>query len=184
MTLASTHNVVVLLDLLRVDGNRFACVLPARLSRTELSKYIRPLAGKGNDGFDIFIGNATTPHAGEQDLLLADGTMITVVPAEGQAYPGRTFADLVAAPATWGPPEQSPRPYLKPGMCLLSEHKRYFLNRREYPGQPPAEAAARCAEIDTTMSMLRVARPPAFEDLTMHGNTCKGLACVVPIAPL
>ena len=69
--MALMDQAVVILDLLRASGNRFAVALPTPLAYGELLGYIRPLC----DPIDLslFVGQSQTPHPVGQDLVLAMG---------------------------------------------------------------------------------------------------------------
>ena len=67
---------------------------------------------------------------------------------------------------------------MKPGICLLSGRRRFFVNQRQYPGQPPAEVAANVAGLSSTEPFLKVAST-GLTDVLLHGNICKGVACTL-----
>ena len=179
--MALIDQAVVILDLLRASGNRFAVALPTPLAYGDLLGYIRPLCDPVD--LSLFVGQSLTPHPVGQDLVLADGLVIQALPHGCRPAARRTFAALLQAPGTWGAADQFPRPLLKAGICLLSEGRRFFLNKREYPGQPCEETAANCIGCPPGRMQLKVARPDAFANLSMHGHPCKGLACGLPIPP-
>eukprot|EP00439_Symbiodinium_sp_Y106_P031357 s772_g3.t1 len=181
--LSSTGQAVAILDLLRVGGNRFACVLPAQNTLRALGDFARSLASQDHDAFDFFVGVSGLRHDGEGDIFLTTGDVIQVLPA-GAIPTARPHIDsLLEARASWCAADQFPRPCLKPGICLLFGQHRYFISRRSYPGQPPGEVAAQAVGLLPGASMLRIAQPPGLTDLTIHGNICKGAACILAIDP-
>ena len=171
------------LDLLRVGGNRFACVLQEQTTRRALSAFVRSLVGSDTGDFDFFVGASGLRHEGDEDIFVTTGDVIQVVPPGIIPSPRPEIGTLLASRALWGASDQYPRPLLKPGICLLYGQQRHFVNKRNYPGQPPDEVAAQTVGLLTGASMLRIAQPPGLTDLTVHGNICKGAACILAIAP-
>ncbi|CAE7233696.1 unnamed protein product [Symbiodinium necroappetens] len=181
--LAASGQVVVVLDLLRLSGNRFACMLPNTMSVAQLSAYIAPLVGIDADSIEIYIGAALRVRAPAEEVQLVSGQVITAMPLGILPHFWGSVEELLANPDSWGPADQFPRPLARAGICLLHEGRRFFVNRRFYPGQPANEAAAQCAGLTPSTSIMRVARSPALENVAMHGNDCKGVACVVGVPP-
>ena len=181
--LAASGQVVVVLDLLRLSGNRFACMLPSTISVAQLSAYIAPLVGTEADGVALYIGATLRACAPDEEVQLASGQVITAVPPGTIPHFWGSIEELMAHHDSWGPADQFPRPLARAGICLLHESRRFFVNRRFYPGQPANEAAAQCAGLTPSTSVMRVAKPPALENVAMHGNDCKGVACVVGVPP-
>ena len=181
--LADSGQVVVVLDLLRISGNRFACMLPNRMSVAQLLAYIAPLVGIDASSIEIHIGATVCVRVPDEAVQLVSGQVITAMPPGILPHLWGTFEDLMAQPDLWGPSDQFPRPLARAGICLLHEGRRFFVNRRFYPGQPANEAAAQCAGLTPSTSIMRVARSPALDNVAMHGNDCKGVACVVGVPP-
>eukprot|EP00439_Symbiodinium_sp_Y106_P055551 s1459_g7.t1 len=180
-----TGYATVVLDLNGLEGNRFACSLPAPVSDAELRAYISTIVGDEAEGFDLFVGEGQEPHPAGHPIGVTTGDMIYAAKAgRGPAKPQRcTYPELLADRATWGPADQFPRPLLKAGICLLYEDKRFFINRRQYPGQTPAEVAAHTVGLRTDASLLRSAQQPGLANVMLHGNSCKGVTCILNIRP-
>ena len=180
--LYARDQVVVVVDLLQLGAQRFACVLPSCATYREVTHFFRTLAGSDCPDFALFLGRGGNPHNEGENLQLGNGTVIFAVPLGKRPHHGGCFVDLVAAPELWGPADQYPRPLAKPGMCLLCGLVRYFVNKRHYPGQPPGEVAAWTAGLDPANITLRIAQPPGLQNVSLHGQTCKGVACILPFA--
>ena len=180
--LYARDQVVVVVDLLQLGAQRFACVLPSCATYREVTHFFRTLAGSDCPDFALFLGRGGNPHNEGENLQLGNGTVIFAVPLGKRPHHGGRFVDLVAAPELWGPADQYPRPLAKPGMCLLCGLVRYFVNKRHYPGQPPGEVAAWTAGLDPANITLRIAQPPGLQNVSLHGQTCKGVACILPFA--
>ncbi|CAE6968585.1 unnamed protein product [Symbiodinium sp. CCMP2592] len=174
---------VVILDLLRCDGNRFAVALPSRLNFADLLAYVRPLLSNAIEDVDVHLGCSDGPHPPDMQCHFVDGMVVSFVPTGVARTPRPSFEQLLANPGLWGPAAQYPRAYLKTGICLLHAQHRYFINRRAYPGQAPGEVAAQCIGLPEDAFQLKVATPPAFDNLAVHGNPCKGLACATLAPP-
>ena len=180
--LYARDQVVVVVDLLQLGAQRFACVLPSCATYREVTHFFRTLAGSDCPDFALFLGRGGNPHNEGENLQLGNGTVIFAVPLGKRPHHGGRFVDLVAAPELWGPADQYPRPLAKPGMCLLCGLVRYFVNKRHYPGQPPGEVAAWTAGLDPANITLRIAQPPGLQNVSLPGQTCKGVACILPFA--
>ncbi|OLP98061.1 hypothetical protein AK812_SmicGene19515 [Symbiodinium microadriaticum] len=145
--LADSGQVVVVLDLLRISGNRFACMLPNRMSVAQLLAYIAPLVGIDASSIEIHIGATVCVRVPDEAVQLVSGQVITAMPPGILPHLWGTFEDLLAQPDLWGPSDQFPRPLARAGICLLHEGRRFFVNRRFYPGQPANDAAAQCDNV-------------------------------------
>ena len=177
---AATGKVVVILDLLALQGNRFACILPASIGEGVLREFVKSLTGQVLLDVDIFVGEEGTPRAAHTDLHIAAGDVVCFLP-RGRRPPARaSLQELCQSRHTWAASDQFPRPLQKAGICLIAGNHRYFVNRRQFPGQPPAEVAARTAGLSRNHPLLKVAHS-ALENVLLYGNTCKGVACVVDV---
>ena len=141
------------------------------------------LVGIDASSIEIHIGATVCVRVPDEAVQLVSGQVITAMPPGILPHLWGTFEDLMAQPDLWGPSDQFPRPLARAGICLLHEGRRFFVNRRFYPGQPANEAAAQCAGLTPSTSIMRVARSPALDNVAMHGNDCKGVACVVGVPP-
>ena len=182
--LVARDQVVVVADLLQIGAQQFACVLPSCATFREVVQFFQTLAGSDCPTFALFVGRSDPPHPDDEHLQLNNGTVIFAVPLGKGPHHGGNFADLVADRGLWGQADQYPRPLAKPGICLLCGTRRYlyFVSKRHYPGQPPGEVAAWTAGLDADNSTLRIAQPPGLQNVALHGQLCKGVACILPFA--
>ena len=172
--MAATGYVVVVLDLHAVQGNRFACVLPGSIGDMALRAFVTSLT-QFEAEFDIVVGDEREPRPEQADIRLNAGDVISVLP-RGHL----SLAELCSQRETWGASDQFPRPLLKAGICLIHGTRRFFVNQRQFPGQPPAEVAARTVGIRRDTPFLKIAND-ALDNVLLHGNICRGVACVVDI---
>ena len=175
----ATGYVVVVLDLHAVQGNRFACVLPRSISDAALRAFVASPT-QLEEEVDVVVGDEREPRPEQADMRLIAGDVISVLP-RGHLPPLRlSLAELCGQRATWGASDQFPRPLLKAGICLIHGTRRFFVNQRQFPGQPPAEVAARTVGIRRDTPFLKIAND-ALDNVLLHGNICRGVACVVDI---
>ena len=76
---------------------------------------------------------------------------------------------------------QTSFPVQKAGICLLYNGRRFFVNKRQYPTQPPLEVAANTVGLAMTDPLLKMATS-GLDNVLLHGNICKGVACIVAVA--
>ena len=181
--LESAGVAVAVLDLLQVGANRFACVLPEQAEYAELLAYIMSLSSIREDTCEIFVGDSTSPHGHEEPIWVRPGLVITAVPVGCRPQPGDAFDSLLASPAVWGDPAQYPRPLLTPGVCILFNEHRFFVNKRHQPGQTPHAVAAQSAGVEEADSFLCMAKRPDLTDVAMNGNDCKGVVALIQANP-
>eukprot|EP00439_Symbiodinium_sp_Y106_P069886 s3161_g12.t1 len=70
---------------------------------------------------------------------------------------------------------------VRAGICLLYNGRRFFVNKRQYPTQPPLEVAANTVGLAMTDPLLKMATS-GLDNVLLHGNICKGVACIVAVA--
>ena len=179
--LTTSGTVTVVLDLLAIGGNRFACVLPAFIEDRAIRTFARSLTEVDSQEMRIYVGESWTRQAAGTDLRLDAGDVIKVTTSDTPPAGQPSFEEICRDQHCWCPADQHPRPFLKPGISLLSGDHRYFVNRRQYPQQPPSEVAARTAGIAIDNPLLKVAQPPGLANVLLHGNPCRGVACVMAI---
>ena len=114
--LATSGTVTVVLDLLAVGGNRFACVLPAFIEDRAIRTFARSLTEVDSQEMRIYVGESWTRQAAGTDLRLDAGDVIKVTTSDTPPAGQPSFEEICRDQHCWCPADQHPRPFLKPGI--------------------------------------------------------------------
>ena len=168
----------VILDLSRVGGAYFACMLPSPLPYDDLIQYIYPQMCGDEDYPRIFVGHSPEPHDPRLPIDLFDGAVLLACRPVYVWGPTPSAMTLIDHPETWGPVHHLPNLCSGTGILVQYRHEQFFLPPHHHSGRTAVEAAIEASRVDERHPTTCVFTTPGLE---LQGHACTHLMAIVDL---
>ena len=166
--------IVIIFDLLAVDGRLFATTAPGRASVATL--LVLACVPPGTD-YHVYTGFEGTPRAHDQTLTLLRGQCITIVPVELTPGPANTLCNMLRDARAWPDAEALPFSLLAACYGLVMQEDCYFLSvDADRPWRFRRDIARECAVLERTLRIFPA--QPVVGDYAYKGVRCRNVIAV------
>ena len=170
----------VILDLSRVGGMYYACILPNPLPYEDLIQFVTPQTNYDEAPLRIFVGNSSEPHQPGQPIPLFDGAVLLAARPTFERSPGITAESIAEDPSRWGPLHHMLIPTVFPGVLVQYKQEQFYMPPHHHTGQTVVTAAARAFRVDEDRITSCAFATPGLE---LQGHTCHHLIAILDLPP-
>ena len=165
-------------DLRRLGGHIFACLLPQRMPAEELLDFVTHMVAYSEEALVLVIGSQDRPHDFHLPVHLQDGDLLVF--DRPQRPPRNAFFihHLFEPDANWGDPACTPLPESNVGVLVQHQNERIFLPKQHHAGQTLKDALLGMWDYARGGMTMGVFPTPNLE---YRGNPCSHVACVLAL---
>ena len=166
------------IDLRRLGGHMFACLLPQRMPVDELFDFVTRMVAYSEEPFVLVVGCQDRPHDPQFPLHLQDGDLLAF--DRGQRPPRNTSSihHLFADDAYWGDAANVPSITPSVGVLLQHQGERIFLPKQHHAGQTLTDAVLGMWDYTRGEMIMGAFSTPNLE---FRGNPCSHVIRVIAI---